>query len=295
MAHASWLRRLAIRAVLLGVLSILGLPPALTAAGETVRFPSLDDHSPLLDGYLFRPEDETPHPALVFLHGCSGLLTNGGKIRAREIAWAERLTPLGYVVLMVDSFTTRNQGEMCSQGGFKLPLYLDRPKDAYGALHYLQGRPFVRPDRIGLIGWSEGGGALLFAIRAASLGRPPRLPSGDFRAAVAFYPSSCREEAHLVAWTSTIPLLVLVGADDNWTPAAPCQRLVQGAVARGAPITLQIYPGAHHDFDWPDLPRREHPAYRMRSGVAPITGTDPAAREDAMKRVPEFLARDLQD
>jgi hypothetical protein len=31
----------------------------------------------------------------------------------------------------------------------------------------------------------------------------------------------------------------------------------------------------------------------MRSGVVPIIGTDPAARQDALRRVPEFLARYL--
>jgi len=64
-------------------------------------------------------------------------------------------------------------------------------------------------------------------------------------------------------------------------------------VARGATIEIQIYPGAHHGFDWPNLPREERPAYRMRSGVVPIIGTDPAARQDALRRVPEFLARYL--
>jgi hypothetical protein len=49
-------------------------------------------------------------------------------------------------------------------------------------------RPFQRvdwrspvpPDRIGVIGWSEAGGAVLFPIRAQSLGRPAQLLQGDF-------------------------------------------------------------------------------------------------------------------
>src|SRR5271170_4287933 len=70
-----------------------------------------------------------------------------------------------------------------------------------------------------------------FAIRVQSLGRPAELPQGDFRAAVAFYPASCNERVQ-GAWTSTIPLLVLVGAEDVWTPAASCKELLDGAAAR---------------------------------------------------------------
>jgi dienelactone hydrolase len=182
---------------------------------------------------------------------------------------------------------------MCSMGGFDLGLYQKRPKDAYGALWYLQNQPFVRGDRIAAIGWSQGGGVVLLSIPSASLGRPATLPQGDFRAAVAFYPGSCNSERLPAGWTSTIPLLVLQGAEDVWTPLAPCQAFVNGAVGRGARIEMQVYPGAYHSFDAPNLSRRELPNYVTRAGVVPIIGTDPAARQDAFARVPAFLARYL--
>jgi len=276
----------------LALLLAFALP---AAAEEKVHFPSLDEGATRLDGYLFRPADEGRHPAVVFLHGCGGLFNKWGNINARERTWAAELTALGYVVLMVDSFAPRDQGEMCSLGGFRVALYLERPKDAYGALRFLQAQAFVRPDRVGVIGWSQGGGTVLLAIRADSLGRPAEPPQGDFRAAIAFYPASCKDESHRLPWTSGVPLLVLVGERDNWTPAEPCRSFVAGAVARGSSIEMQIYPGAYHDFDWPGLAIHELASFRMRSGAVPISGLDPAAREDALKRVPEFLARYLQD
>jgi dienelactone hydrolase len=56
---------------------------------------------------------------------------------------------------------------------------------------------------------------------------------------------------------------------------------------------MQIYPGAYHAFDAPNLARTELPAYRTRAGVVPIIGTEPAALQDALARLPAFLARYL--
>jgi dienelactone hydrolase len=262
-------------------------------AQETVHFPSLDG-STQLDGYLYRAAGQGRRPAVVGLHGCSGMFSRAtGAISPIYREWAAELNRHGYVFLLVDSFRPRNQGEMCSTLGFELEVYRARPKDAYGALWYLQSQPFVRGDRIALAGWSQGGGATLFSIGNRSLGRPATLPQGDFRAAVAFYPGSCNIERQPSDWTSQIPLLVLMGAEDVWTPLAPCKTFLDGAIGRGASIETQIYPGAYHAFDAPNQYRLELPAYRTRAGVVPIVGTDPAARQDALARVPAFLARHL--
>ena len=111
----------------------------------------------------------------------------------------------------------------------------------------------------------------------------------DFRAAVAFYPASCREERLPAGWTTTIPLFVLIGDADVWTPAAPCEAAMGAAFARGAAVSMKVYPGAYHAFDAPGLSQRELPLYRTRAGIVPIVGTDPAARADALEHVPAFL------
>jgi dienelactone hydrolase len=278
---------------------LLWLNPA--TAQEIVRFPSLEDNGPgepptLLEARLFRPAGEGRHPAVVGLHGCSGMFRrNTTQLTPLYSAWASEFTARGYVVLLVDSLGSRRHGEMCSVQGFDLGLYRKRPKDAYGALGYLQQQPFVRADRVGLVGWSQGGGVTLFAMGPQRWGRPAALPQGDFRAAVAFYPGSCNERRHPGPWTSAVPLLVLMGAEDVWTPPAPCQEFLAGAIARGSQVEMQIYPGAYHGFDAPNNPRRELPDYRTRAGVVPIVGTDPAARADALVRVPSFLGRFLMN
>src|SRR5947199_10180248 len=55
----------------------------IAGAQELVHFPSLDDNgqgqpATHLDGYLFRPAGEGRHPAILGLHGCSGLFAPGG-------------------------------------------------------------------------------------------------------------------------------------------------------------------------------------------------------------------------
>jgi dienelactone hydrolase len=267
---------------------------AAAAAQEIVHFPSLDPQHTMLDGYLFRPAAAGRRPAVVFLHGCGGLVSRStGALSSRETDWARRLNATGYGVLLVDSFTPRRQGEMCSAANYDASVYARRAQDAYGALAYLQAQDAVSPDRVGVIGWSQGGGTVLNTIGTPSLGRPVPLARPDFRAAVAFYPALCSDKRLSAAWTTTIPLLVLVGDGDVWTPAAPCQSVLAAAVSRGARVTMQVYPGAFHDFDWPNLPRRDRPEFKTPAGVVPITGTDPAARADAQQRVSGFFAQYL--
>jgi dienelactone hydrolase len=269
------------------------------AAQERVTFPSLDGRTTLVAS-LRRPQQEGPRPALVLLHGCPGLQTNG-RIYPLYRAWSQLFVAAGYVALTVDSAGSRGFGATCTASPARRTMLADRPKDTYGALEYLQAQPFVRADRVGAVGWSQGGATVLLSIGTRSPARPQGL-AHDFRAAVAFYPGACSErlqtrpfvDAEPQSWTTAIPLLVLQGDADNWTPPGPCEEFIAGAKARGAPVEFKLYPGALHVFDAPGLQRRELPEYRMQNGVVPLAGSDPAARADARVRVGEFLRRHLE-
>jgi dienelactone hydrolase len=269
------------------------------AAAETVNFPSLDGKTNLT-AHLSRPAGDAPRPALVLMHGCSGLLNAKGNILPIYQAWTRALVVQGYVALVVDSASSRGFGQTCTAGPDRITMHRDRPKDAYAALGYLQAQPFVQADRIGLMGWSQGGGIVLLAINDKSIGRPAGL-TRDFKTAVAFYPGACSErlqskpftEVEPQGWTTQVPLLVLFGEADVWTPLAPCEAFLEGAKARGNPVELKSYPAAVHAFDAPNLPRTELPAYRTGNGPIPVIGTDSEARADAFARVLSFLERVL--
>ncbi len=273
------------------------MPPAL--AQERVTFDSLDadlanGRATTIVAWLYRPQGNGPFPAVVGMHGCGGLLTHFRRLHTPEIEsmfddWARRLQNAGYVVLLPDSYGPRGIREICSVKD-REAVSRARPRDAYGALAWLQAQPYVTPKRVALIGWSHGGGTVMRSMEASSEARPAVLPQGDFRAAVAFYPGCPNVKTRKGrAWRTTLPLLVLIGAADDWTSPAACPGFAEAAAKRGEDVTLHMYPGAYHAFDSPT------PGVRVQTGLATApggtahVGQNPEARADAIVRVPAFL------
>lgn len=245
----------------------LGLALFLMGCTSHVRFPSASPSRPaMLSGTVHRPKGDGPFPAMVLMHGCSGL-------RDADFRWASWLNAEGYVALVVDSFSLRGISNIC--GKYWVLRSSERVWDAFGALAYLRSLPFVDGDRIGVIGWSNGGAA---ALRASATFLQPR--AGGFRAAVAFYPS-CRAYPP----TGTIPLLLLLGELDDWTPAAPCVDASKRAHREGETVSWMVYPGAYHSFDR-DRPAREYLGHHLEYR--------PEAARDAENRIRAFLAEHLR-
>jgi dienelactone hydrolase len=189
-----------------------------------------------IEGYLSKPDGDGPFPAVVYLHGCSGL----GKAARKR--FSELLTGWGYVSLAVDSFATRGIKEACDR---PMP---DRQADAWGAMLYLSKLPFVDRERIAVLGSSQGA---IIAMRLASTHEVKLFDVPDslnFKAAVAFYPICSVASKQL-----TIPTLILIGELDDWTPAKNCEQWMGLRKGSGAPVKLVEYPGAYHAFDFPGL------------------------------------------
>ncbi len=274
-----------VRALLLAA-GLLSLPASPAGAGgyERVRIASDDIQ---LDAVLYRPPGPGPFPAVVALHGCGGLWREKDKLSSRHTDWGERLVAAGFVVLMPDSYGSRGLGSQCGVKELTVRPSRERVVDAVTARHWLQTRPDIRADAISLLGWSGGGSTILAAIRAD---RRPADRRPDFIRAIAFYPG-CRTQSESRSFEARLPTLILMGAADDWTPPAPCDYLAKAARARGEAVSLVVYPGAVHDFDHPRLELREKEgiAYSATGTGKATVGTDPAAREDAIRRVREFL------
>ncbi len=280
----------ALRRVLAALLPLLAAAFAAPAgAQERVSLPGPDGVT--LQAALWRPAGPGPHPAVIALHGCGGLDNRAGRPSARHADWGERLAAAGFFVLMPDSFASRGLPPQCTVKERQVRPSRERVEDAQAALAWLAARPDVKRSAISLLGWSNGGGTVLYAMRRKAPG------NADFARAVSFYPG-CRVPARRGDFASRRPLMILIGEADDWTPAGPCRTLAAQAEAaraagRGEAVTLLTYPGAVHDFDHPSLtPRTRSGLAFTGSGTGTArTGTDRKAREDAIRRVPAFLAR----
>jgi dienelactone hydrolase len=234
---------------------------------------------------VVRPDGAGPFAAVVWMHSCAGLVR--GARHAED--WTRRLLKMGYVVATPDSFSERGYPTgVCGNGGL-VPAET-RAGDAYAALRTLETRTDVVADRIGLIGFSHGGWTVLAAMDEGVAARVGAGAQHGFAAAVAFY-SECAAGSWTRAYRAAAPLLILSGELDDWTPAAPCQRLADRAREQGQPMSIVVYPGAYHSFD------TYNPVMRIpeaRQGRGATIGGDAKAREDSIKQVEAFFARYLR-
>jgi dienelactone hydrolase len=211
----------------------------------------------------FEPRGAGPFPAMVVLHGCDGA---GPHYRT----WARQLAEWGYLALLVDSFRPRGVTTVCNHGMIVPPQL--QAQDAFNAAEYLRSRPKVRAERIGVIGFSHGGWAVLKAV-PAGLVRPAQIR--PFLAAVAFYPG-CDASASALE-TDT---LILIGEADEWTPVQRCARWRDLIQPNGHTVRLKSYQGALHGFDAPGMPHFFAGHY---------VGRDPTAAADALVETRNFL------
>lgn len=255
---------------------------AQTAQMEWVSFPSGQEN---LRGALFIPPGAGPHPAIIALHGCGGLALKGARMRD----WSGRLTKAGFAVLFPDSFGSRGLKSQCNVRKRTVRATRERVADVHAALAWLQTRKDIKTSAISLIGWSNGGATLVTALKPE---RKPASLKGDFAAAIAFYPG-CRFELRRGGWRSRVPLLILAGGADDWTPAQPCIDLTKDMARARPPVEIIVYPGAYHNFDHPGQPvrLRRGAAFSADGGGAVHQGTDPAARKAAIARTMMFLPR----
>ena len=216
---------------------------------------------------LYRPAGPGPFPAMVVLPGCDGV---GPHYRL----WAQQLRDWGYVALLIDSFRPRGFTIVCNHGMEVPPLV--QAQDAFAAADYLRGLAFVAADRIGVIGFSHGGWAVLKAVLSGTVLQNHATP---FAVAVAFYPGCQRPETALATDT-----LILIGDADDWTPVGYCERWSEVVRRGGRSLELKVYPGALHGFDAPALPH---------SYAGHFVGRDPVAAADALVVSRGFLAQHL--
>jgi len=245
-------------------LAIVAAMTALVACTPTVPLTSTDSGGADIraSGELFKPDGAGPFPAVVVLHGCSGLTVN-------QQAWAQRLNRWGYVAFVIDSFGPRGVQTVC--GTSDVPPSA-RARDAFSAATWLRTQPFVDGERIGVIGFSHGGSTVMQTVLEPVARSAEATP---FRAAVAYYPG-CRRTASPLA----TDVLILIGDADDWTPAERCAAYVASLAEQLHTAAIKRYPGAYHAFDAQGA---------ARSYLGHTLGFHPTAAEDSFAMTRAFF------
>jgi len=245
------------RLILVGLAVLALVSPAL-AAEQTVGFKSGDE---TVNGFLVTPEGKGPFPAVLVIHEWWGL-DDWVKDQARALARE------GYVALAADLYRGKvtNKQEEAHQLMMGTPR--DRAlRDLRAAFSHLAGRPDVRKDRIGVIGWCMGG---MYSLALAT--EEPRL------AAVVAYYGAPPTDAAAVAKIKA-PVLGNYGAEDKG-PAPEQVKTFEDALKKaGKTVDAKIYPGAGHAFANPNNP---------------WGGYREAAAKDAWQRTVTFFAKYLK-
>ena len=261
--------------------SVLAILLLIVAAGvaraQTVRFPSLAIGSvqagPELSGWVYRPGGAGPFPAIVLAHPCNG-------VSEHTHGWGRLLASWGFVALAPDSFGPRGEKSVC--GRPRLVTGTMRVADVAGALDFLNAQPFVRRNDIGLIGHSHGGWTTMRSVQGGY-----GLAQRGLRAAVAYYPACSAQFDRDVS----VPLLILIGNKDDWTPAEDCRRLQAAGFARPDLVEAVYYPNAYHSFDNDAIGDR---TITVPDGKSHHLAYDPVAGPDAAGRARAFFDRHLK-
>ncbi|WP_212758167.1 dienelactone hydrolase family protein [Usitatibacter palustris] len=176
-------------------------------------------------------------PAIVLMH-------NSGGVERGMSQWVDAFNEMGVATFVVHVFESR--GVTRTAENQALVPYSADLMDAFQALMLLARHPRIDASRIGIMGFSRGGSV---AFQAAIEPLRRAVVKSDLRFAlhIPMY-AGCNQ----IYWSPQVtktPMLNLVGAEDDYTTAEPCERLAKRYADVGAPIRSIKYAGAHHSWD----------------------------------------------
>lgn len=245
---------------------------------------------------LLKPDGHGPFPAVMLGHQCGGLVfskTNPQAANWSMLDWAKRFHEAGYVTLLIDFMGSRGAQQVCQgpQAGVTLGRTV---KDFYQSADYLRKLPYVKPDQVAMVGYSQG--ALIALLNNSKGFREEFRQNRGFDAYVSFYPP-CRIMSlgpnrfliDVVQKDMEKPHLFLLGGADKETPASDCEQLLAPIQATGQAVRLHTYPNETHCWDCKSLNGFTKPG---RLGAVTYTYSE-AATLDSFERTKAFLRESL--
>ena len=220
------------------------------------------------------PPGEGPFPAVVIMPGCGG--NSPPAVAAGLRAHAGRLVRSGIAAGIIDVL---GGGSICANLSALVAQEGAAARKATAAARELAKNPRIAGSRIGFMGQSFGGSVALRLASASQRGGPRA-----FAAIVAYYPW-CNDGYGGKGRTDfDVPTLILGGGADDWTPIARCKALGAG----GIKPSISVFPGAHHSFDLPGLPKQKIAGV---GGSYTVAGNPGAASASAGRYLAFFRSR----
>ena len=184
----------------------------------------------IVDGFLSRPNDSGPRPAIVLIHGYRGV-DNGQRAVTRRFAQE------GFVCLSPDLFHGKLYSTLESCAFAKTSLDVQRATEKIvDSVRYLRKLPFVGQKKIAVLGFCMGGGLALYALAT----------SRSFAAGVIYYQSLFPDPEELK--TIRAPLQCHCGTEDANTPAAEIEMFRTALDRYRKKYEIHMYDGAGHAF-----------------------------------------------
>jgi dipeptidyl aminopeptidase/acylaminoacyl peptidase len=245
-----------------------------TSRREVVRWKSGD--GTMIDGILEKPVDFDPHkkyPLLVVIHGGpTGVDTLA--VTADRYYPVERFIAKGALVLRPNYRGSAGYGEAFRSLNVR-NLGVGDYSDVISGVDYLIAQGFVDKDRVGSMGWSEGGYISAFITTASDRFKAVSVGAGisDW---ITYYTNTditpfTRQYLQATPWddpeiyrktspisyiaTAKTPTLIQQGGSDKRVPVADSFELRQALEDHNVPVKLVIYDGFGHPINKPKQQR----------------------------------------
>jgi carboxymethylenebutenolidase len=215
--------------ILFSAVTLLAMS-AFASEGKQVSYKSGDE---TVQGMIYTPQGKGPFPAVIVIHEWWGL-DDWVKEQASKLADA------GYAALAIDLYRGKSTANPEEAHEFMRGVPEDRAKrDLRAAFDYLKAQKYVKPDRIGSLGWCMGGG---YSLDVA-------LEEPTLAADVIHYGHLATEPENLKKINA--PVLGIFGGQDKGIPPEDVRKFQEAMKQRGKQIEIKIYPDAGHAFENP--------------------------------------------
>lgn len=209
-----------------------------------------------LDGQLFMPAANKPLGAVILTPGSGG-------VSQAHLMHASKLSSAGLAVYVLDPFAGRGVKDTISnQGQFSMAA---SAYDVLAAARMLSQQQGIDPKRIGAIGYSRGGIAVLMAAHR-QLAQPVLGDSLRLQAVMAGWPW-CGYQFERPD-TGNTHVRFMLGAVDNWVSVQQCQAMAAAARAANPNVSVRMFKDASHGFGYGN-PVKEYPE-AIKAFSAPV-------------------------